>query len=106
MKKYIANAGYTFRANYDDLTNKQFALVGITYEQSNNSVLRNIILDRIEEYNLFLKDIDAVAFKSKLETIINSAVSGGVNISEFANIEVVKVENGYNVTMIFTIKGE
>ena len=106
MKKYISNAGFNFRANYDDLTNKQFALESVTYDQSENSVLGNIILDRVEVYTLFLKDIDTVSFKSKLETMINNAIAGGVNVTEFAAVEVTKVENGYDVILNFTIKGD
>ena len=105
MKKYISNAGYKFRSNYDDLTNKEFCLDTVSYMQSETSAFGNIILDRTEAYRLFLKDIDTVTFKTKLETIINSALKDGINISEFADIEVIDVENGYNVTMNFTIKG-
>lgn len=106
MKKYITAAGFNFRENYDDLTNKQYALESVTYDQSENSVLGNIILDRVEVYTLFLKDIDTVSFKSKLETMINSAIAGGVNVTEFAAVEVTKVENGYDVILNFTIKGD
>lgn len=105
MKKYISNAGYKFRSNYDDLTNKEFCLDNVVYVQSQNSTFGNIILDRIEAYRLFLKDIEPVTFKTKLETIINGAIADGINITEFAEIEVIDVENGYNVTMNFTIKG-
>lgn len=105
MKKYIKDAGYNFRENYDDLIDKQFALDSVTYEQSENSVLGNIILDRTEVYMLFLKDIDTLLFKSKLETMINSAMAAGINISELPAIDVVNVENGYEVTLTFTIRG-
>jgi len=106
MKKYISDAGFSFRANYDDLINKQFALESVSYDQSESSVLGNIILDRTEVYSLFLKDINTVLFKTKLETIINNAIADGVNVTDFATIDVIKVENGFEVTLNFTIKGD
>ncbi len=105
MKSYIKKAGYKFVADYNDLLDKQFTLSNVSYDQSSSSVLSYIVLDRVETYNLFLKDLDIVLLKTKLESIINSALSDGINISEFASIEADKVENGYEITLQFTLRG-
>lgn len=105
MKKYIQQEGYVFKADADDLTNKQFTLAGATYNNSETSTFSNKRLDREEVYVLFVKDFDGANLKSRLESIINSALSGGINVSLSNNIEVEKVENGYTVTMAFYIQG-
>ena len=105
MKTYIKKAGYKFVADYNDLIDKQFTLLSVVYDQSASSVLKDIVLDRVETYKLFLKDLDIVLLKTKLESIINTALTAGINISEYAAIEADKVENGYEITLQFTIRG-
>ena len=105
MKKYIQEANYIYKAEYDDLTNRQFTLVGASYDNSDTSSLGNKVLDREETYALFLRDFDGALLKTKLESIINSALSDGVNVSLANSIDVENVENGYNITMTFYIQG-
>lgn len=105
MRKYISQENYIFKADADDLTNKQFTLVSANYNNSETSILGSKKLDREEIYTLFIRDFDGATLKTKLESIINSALSDGVNVTLSNNIEVEKVENGYNVTMAFYIQG-
>lgn len=105
MRKYISQEGYIFKADADDLTNKQFTLISANYNNSETSVLGNKRLDREEVYSLFIRDFDGATLKTRLESIINSALSDGMDVSLSNNIEVEKVENGYNVTMAFYIEG-
>lgn len=105
MKKYIRQKGYKFRENYDDMTDKQFTLQSVVYENSETSTLGNKKLDRTEIYNMFLKDFDPALLKSKLESILNTALADGINVSLSNNILVEKQENGYVVIMEFLIQG-
>lgn len=105
MKKYLQDAGYTFKPDHDDLTNKQFTLMGANYSNSEASSLGNKRLDREEVYSLFIRDFDGDTLKTKLETVINSALSDGINVSLSNSIDVENVENGYSVTMAFYIQG-
>lgn len=105
MKKYIQDAGFKFVSNYDDMLNKQFSLVGVTYLDGIETTLNAYKLDRVEVYVLFLKDFDAIDFKTKLESIISSAISNSINVASDSSFTVDNVENGYNVTMEFNIKG-
>jgi hypothetical protein len=106
MKKYINAAGYSFTKQYNDLTNKQYALESVTYGDSENTTFSNIVLDRVEVYKLFLKEIDPDTFGTKLETILASALSDNVNVATGNNISVENVENGYLITLQFEIKGQ
>jgi hypothetical protein len=105
MKKYLQDAGYKFIAHYDDLTDKQFSLDAVTFSDSEQKTFNNMVLDRVEVYSLFLKAFEAVAFSTKIETALGSAISDGVNVSDGTDITVENVENGYNITLSFEIKG-
>lgn len=105
MKKYLSAAGYKYIADQDDMTNKQFTLVSTEYLQSEQTVLGNVVMDRVENYELFLKDFDPATFKTKLEGIINSAFSDKVFVGNESTFNVEQVENGYNITLTFNIKG-
>ncbi len=105
MIKYLRQAGYKFKENYNDMTHKEFYMSNINYENSEISTLQNVVLDRQEVYGLFLKSLDAIAFKTTLENIINSANSDGVNATLGNSIEVINVENGYQITLNFVIQG-
>lgn len=105
MRKYLQEEGYVFKADYDDLTNKQFSLVSANYNNSETSILGSKKLDREEVYSLFIRDFDGAILKTRLESVINSALSDNVSVTLSNNIEVERVENGYNVTMAFYIQG-
>lgn len=105
MKKYIIDAGYTFKNSYNDMTNKQFFMSDVNYENSNSSTLGNIVLDRQETYILFIKDFDPSVFKSKLEGIINDANSEGVCAVLGNAIQAERQEQGHLITMSFIIQG-
>jgi len=105
MKKYLIAQGYLFKEGYDDMTHKQFTLKSVQYENSETSTLGNMRLDRLETYDLFLKTLDPSTFKTSLESIINAALSDGVNVSIDNSIDAEKVENGYNITLAFVIQG-
>jgi len=105
MKKYILAQGYKFKGSYNDMTHKEFYLVGVVYGNSDTSTMGGFKLDREETYGLFLKDIDVESFKTTLETIIDSALEDGVGASLAHSITVENVENGYNVTMSYNIQG-
>lgn len=105
MKRYLKEAGFTYKEDYNDLTNRQFTLSGVVYSNSEASTLSGIKLDREESYSLFLKDFDPSDFKNKMEMAINSAIRKGVNVTISNNIEVEKVENGYNIAITFLIQG-
>lgn len=102
MIKYLKQEGYKFVDGKDDLNHGEFYLENITYEKDLDlSVLGHISISRSEVYVLFLKELDGELFNTKLENIFNnSGVFGDVS----ANAE--KQENGYNITIIFEIKGE
>ena len=105
MIKYLREAGYNYKKDYNDMTHKEFYLVSVQYANSENSTLGGIVLDRQENYALFIKDFDTTTFKNTMESVINNANSGGVKASLGNDIEVVNVENGYSVTMSFVIQG-
>jgi len=104
MRKYVQDAGYQFKADYNDMPNKHFTLTNIEYANSDLSTLGNLLLDRVETYMLFTKDIDPKGFKTTLESILNNALSAGVKVSLQNSIQVVKEENGYKVTLVFYIQ--
>jgi len=105
MKKYLIDKGYLFKNEYDDMTHKQFYLVSVVYANSETSTFGNLKLDRQETYSLFLKTIDPSIFKTTLESILNSALADGVNVSLSNDVSVENVENGYNITLAFVIQG-
>ena len=105
MKKYIEEAGYQYVKDYNDLIRNQFALVGVSYSSSETSTLNGYKFDRTESYIMFLSDLSADTFKTKLESIIQSAINDGVDVSAENSITVENVENGFNVTMDFFIRG-
>ena len=105
MKKYLIDAGFKYKPDYNDMLHKQFYLEGVEYANSDQSILGKMILDREETYVLFLKDIDAKAFKSTIEGIINAASYDKVPLTLGNSISVERQENGYLVTMSFIIEG-
>jgi len=105
MKKYLQDAGYFYKKDYNDLNNKEFTLMTVNYQKSEASRLGKQVLDRTETYLLFLNSLDSVEFKKKLESVINNALSGGVNVSLENSIDVENEENGYIITMSFYIQG-
>jgi len=105
MKKYLIEKGYKFKDGANDMTHKQFYLTSVVYANSETSTMGNLTLDRQETYTLFLKEIDTSTFKDTLESILNSALTGGVNVSLDNSVTVENVENGYNITLAFVIQG-
>ena len=105
MKRYIKEAGFIFREDHNDLTNRQFSLTNVTFINSEQSTLGTLKLDREESYTIFIKDFEPSNFKAKLESIINSAIRKGVNVTLSNTGEVEKVENGYTVALSFYIQG-
>jgi len=106
MKKYLKAAGYEFKKDYNDLTNKQFSLVSVLYGDGEGKTFNNMVLDRVEVYNLFLRDFDADLFGTKMETTIASAISNKVDVSDNTTITVDNVENGYNIVLTFNIRSQ
>ena len=106
MKKYIAQKGYKFKGDYDDMADKQFFLLSAAYESSDQSTMSNLILDMQETYVLFLKTFDVDTFKTKLQSIINSANADGLCATLGNSISVERQENGYMITMNFITQGE
>lgn len=104
MKKYFKSSGWKESKN-NDVLDKEFYLEEVNFEQSLETTFNNVILDRTETYSLFLKTFDSQTFKTKIEGIINSALSDGVNIVENPSINALREENGYRLTLIFNIKG-
>ena len=105
MKKYITKKGFKYKDDANDMIHKQFYMSSVVYENSETSVLNGKILDRVETYILFLKDIDTAQFKTTLESIINTALADGINVSLANTILAERQENGYLVTMEFLIQG-
>lgn len=104
MKKYFKSSGWK-ESKSNDVLDKEFYLEEVNFEQSLETRFNNVILDRTETYSLFLKTFDSQTFKTKIEGIINSALSDGVNIVENPSINALREENGYRLTLIFNIKG-
>lgn len=105
MKKYIQSSGYRYIKNYDDVNHKEFALVSSTMSDSSFSTFGNTKLDRVEVYELFLKDVDLAVLQGQVMDMVNTAISEGVNVSVGSAVEVENVENGFNITLAFTIRG-
>ena len=106
MKKYIAQAGYKFKGDYNDMLDKQFYLANAAYEDSETSTLGNLVFDKQETYGLFLKAFSIDTFKTKLENIINAANADGLCATLGNTINVERQENGYMITMNFIIRGD
>ena len=106
MKKYIAQKGYKFKSDADDMIDKQFYLEASAYEASETSTLSNLVYDKQETYVLFLKAFDVDNFKSKLQSIINNANAAGLCSSLGNAVSVERQENGYMITMNFITRGE
>lgn len=104
MKKYLISQGYSFKPDYDDMLNKQFTLSSVSFNTSEQSTFGNVVLDRSEIYSLFLKELEPSDFKTKIENAMQSALAANVNCID-TNISVENVENGYNITIEFMIKG-
>ena len=105
MIKYIKNQGYNYVDNYDDLTPKQFTLESASMNDSERSTFGNSKLDRIETYKIFAKNIDLSVFQTQVTTMLNSAINDGINVSTGTSVDVENVENGYNITLQFNIRG-
>ena len=103
MKKYLKAAGWKESKN-NDVLDKQFYLQDITYEQGEYSSLGNVVTDRTESYILFLKNFDIDSFQTKIESILNSALNDGVGIVEAPSVIAEREENGYQLTLTFTIR--
>ena len=106
MKKYLLQAGYKFKGDYNDMADKQFFLANAAYEDGEYSKMGNLVLDMQETYVLFLKSFDPSTFKNKLESIINSANSDGLCVILGNSINVEYQENGYMITMNFITRGD
>ena len=105
MIKYIKSQGYNYVDNYNDITPKQFTLESASMNDSEYSAFGNSKLDRIETYRLFVKNIDLAVFQGQVTNILNSAISDGINVSTGTTVDVENVENGYNITLQFNIRG-
>jgi hypothetical protein len=105
MIKYIKLAGYRFIEHYNDLTDKQFTLENSVMFDSEQSTFGNSVLDRVDTYKLFVKSIDVAVLQGQIMDMLNSAISDGINVSAGTAVEVENVENGYNITINFTIRG-
>lgn len=105
MIKYIKSQGYQYVDNYDDLTPKQFTLDSASMNDSEFSTFGNSKLDRVETYRIFVKHIDLAVFQGQVADMLNSAISDGINVSSGTTAEVENVENGYNITLQFNIRG-
>ena len=104
MKRYLGNAGWKL-SNKDELQDKQFYLMSVSYSTSERSTLNHFVLDREETYKVFLKDLDPKAVKSKLESIVSDALEKGVDVFSDFSFDAERVENGYEIILIFNIKG-
>lgn len=104
MKKYLRSAGYRY-TDANDLQDKQFTLLNVEYGFSENTTFSNAVMDKTESYLLFLKNFDSSTFKTKLETIINSAYSDGTNVGVESTMVVENTEAGYNITLTFITRG-
>lgn len=105
INKYLKKSGYKETAK-NDLLDKQFALVSANYEISDYSVVGQIKVDYIEIYNLFLTNFDAFDFKTKIESILTMALNDGVDVFGGFTASVERQENGYLLTLEFTMKGK
>ena len=106
MIKYLRDEGFNYKKDYNDMTHKEFTLLSVQYANSSQlSTLGNIVLDYQENYKLFIKELDVIGFKNTMENVINKAKADGVKVSRDNNIEVVNVENGFNVEISFIIQG-
>ena len=106
MRKYLQAAGYKYSDQQNDMKDKQFYLVNASYQDGEAKTFNNMVLDRVETYSLFLKHFEADTFQSKLVTILQSAISDNVDVTIGTVVDTVNVENGYEVTLTFTIKGK
>ena len=105
MIKYIKSEGYSYKEHYNDLTDKQFTLVGATMSDSEHSTLGNSKMDRLETYSIFVRNIDLSVFQNKVVNMLHSAINDGVNVSLGNNVDVENVENGFKIILIFNIRG-
>lgn len=102
MIKYLKQKRWKESQN-NDLDHNQFHLQSVTYDRSDTSIIGSIKMDRIENYILFLKTIDAEAFGRTISSVINSAKVGGVDVFD-ESISVDREENGYLINLSFTIR--
>lgn len=106
MIKYLKKVGFKETKNKDDMTDKEFYLQNVFYENDTElTTFNNIKVQRVETYILFYKSFDPSIFNTKLEDILNSALDDGIGVYQGVTVESERVENGYNITMNFTIKG-
>jgi len=104
MKQYIAWQGFKYKDDANDMIDKQFYLDNVVYGDSEQSTFGNILLDRQETYILFLKHFEPDTFLVKLQNMINNASNGGLSVALGNTVEVERQENGYLITMNFTIR--
>lgn len=104
MKKYIAGQGYKFKDDYNDMTDKQFFLENVIYGDSEQSTFGSLVQDRQETYVLFLKHFEPNTFLVKLQNMLNNALNGGLSVALGNAVEAERQENGYLITMNFTIR--
>lgn len=103
MIKYFKQQKWT-ESKGNDVDVNQFYLNSISYSYGENSVMNKVVLNREETYILFLKNVDAESLKTKLERIENSARTDGVDVYD-SSIEVERQENGYFITLTYSIRG-
>ena len=114
IAKYINDVGYKSKkigkrdSNTDDMVDKQFYFVDsvIAFDEELNT-FDDTVFNVIENYQLFLKDYDAVKFTAKLKAIYTAACADDVLILEDDGITVtvLRQEQGFLVDLAFIIKG-
>lgn len=115
MKKYIIDLGYVY-SDKDDVNDKEFTLVSSNIQDDEElTTMGNVryILDYT--YKLFLKNssYNEISFAEKMKLLKDSLYDKSLTpldnnkiyyLDRFDN-DVLKVENGYNIEMKFTLRG-
>ena len=103
MIKYLKNAGYK-ESRKNDLLDKQFFLTSSSFTKAPTTVMNIFRVDYVENYTLFLKRFDTSTFSNKLSDIMMNAIDDGSSVVDL-EVEVNRVENGFNINLKFIHKG-
>lgn len=115
MKKYLIDLGYVY-SDKDDVNNKEFTLVSSNVQDDEElTTMGNVRYILGYTYKLFLNtsSYNEVAFAEKMKLLKDSLYDKTLTsldnnqifyLDRFDN-DVIKVENGYNIEMKFTLRG-
>ena len=103
MIDYLKEFGYR-QSTKNDLRDRQFYLERVNFTKGVTTSFSNFEIDYSEDYTLFLKHFESVSFKSDLDGILQTALDDGLRVND-VNVDVICVENGYEIKLKFIYKG-